>query len=193
METSLPRRFCNCVSGIILVSATSLVFQTSLADEETPWQMGSRPSELIMTQITVSNIKKSRDFYMKLLGMKQAYVPGEAKGTLEEESTDKRKEVYLNYSGSFANAYLELVQEKGAIPSPEYTKQITIGLKTNELQATLSRVKASQYPVQLEPITYRGLLLAIVSDPDGYNVALIQARSVRARTSNAQSGCTNSH
>jgi hypothetical protein len=86
-----------------------------------------------MVQVTVSNIGKSFDFYTKLLGMKRVYVPGEPKRSLDDESADKRKEIYLNYSGSFADAFLELVQEQRVVPSPEYTKQITVGLKTKEL------------------------------------------------------------
>jgi hypothetical protein len=43
----------------------------------------------------------------------------------------------------------------------------------------MSRVKTSQYSVLQEPITYKGLLFAVVRDPDGYNVALLQASSVK--------------
>src|SRR5690348_8059946 len=105
MVTPSTRRFCGRVSRVISVCATSLICQICLAGTEVTWRMGAQPSELIMVQVTVSNIGKSFDFYTKLLGMKRVYVPGEPKRSLDDESADKRKEIYLNYSGSFADAF----------------------------------------------------------------------------------------
>ena len=85
-------------------------------------RIGSRPQEFILTKITVSDLRRSFDFYAQLVGLKPT-----SPETVEEDlaSTAGFIELGLNLSGSRRDAALYLIRRTG-IP-PLITRPTTSG------------------------------------------------------------------
>ncbi len=136
--------------------------------------LGTRTSEFLLAKITVSDMSKSLDFYTKLVGLKRACpcAPDPAPGA----KAPPFREIPLNFSGSLADPFLTLVTQEGIKPSPNTAKLTWVGVKVPDARAVAARLKAAGYAVVREPSEpMPGTVFAMMSDPDGYTLELIQA------------------
>jgi catechol 2,3-dioxygenase-like lactoylglutathione lyase family enzyme len=144
-------------------------------------RLGTKPQELYLTKITVSDLKRSLDFYTGIIGLKLVTV-GDIKLPKPPAPGDPEKEfveVPLNYTGSMADPLIVLMKRKGKTPSPEFTSLVTIGFKVPSTRATMDRAaQAGHKP--LRPFTGEGGV-GLLTDPDGYTIELVQAPSFENR------------
>jgi catechol 2,3-dioxygenase-like lactoylglutathione lyase family enzyme len=164
----------------LCVSTTLLCFCISsrAGEEQSPLFLGTRPAELMFQKIAVSQMRASYDFYTKLLGLKEVESAGPAKISIDNPNADTTfAEVCLNFSGSAADPLLCLIKAKDVNPDPEYTKLTWVGVKTPDIHAMLERLRSAGYHPPDQPDNFRGVLVSVVSDPDGYSVEIVQAKS----------------
>jgi catechol 2,3-dioxygenase-like lactoylglutathione lyase family enzyme len=162
---------------ILLCAASAFMAGAGRAANEQPiLRTGTKPAEFVMTKITVSNLRKSYDFYTKTLGLKEIQIAALPKPAIDNPDV-AFTEVALNYSGSLADAHLVLVKQKGRMPAPDSARLTWIGLKVTDIRAVVKQVEAAGLPVEVQPKPVYGLLVAAVRDPDGYLVELLEGQS----------------
>jgi predicted enzyme related to lactoylglutathione lyase len=162
---------------VLTLASVLMAIATRAGEITAPLYMGRQSQEFIMAKIHVSNMHRSYDFYTKVVGLREVVFPGEQPTAIDDDEA-KLIELCLNFSGSPRDAYIILMKEKGVVPSAEYAQQTVIGVKTSDTRSTVERAKASGYTVTFEPVLFRGVLVGIVSDPDGYGVEIMQGPSV---------------
>lgn len=136
-------------------------------------QLGSAPAELLLAKVTVSNLERSLDFYIRIVGLKRAGAPPNAGPPTP--SRPGFTEVPLNFTGSLKDPFFVLVREDGFTPTPASARLTIIGFKVTDSRATLERVRAAGFPVHREPWALAGGIYGMVRDPDGYVVELIES------------------
>ncbi|MGE3692025.1 MAG: VOC family protein [Novosphingobium sp.] len=168
----------------LTLSILPMLAATVQASEPTPARVPSRtplgrhPAEFLMAKITVSDLEKSYDFYTRLVGLKRVAIP--QIGDLPPPKNDPERrfiEVALNFSGSFADAFFDLVQAKGDSPTPETARLTVIGVKVPDASAVVRRVREAGYEVLRDAPQVRPgeMSIGMVRDPDGYLVEIVQA------------------
>jgi predicted enzyme related to lactoylglutathione lyase len=145
------------------------------ASKETPPAMtlGSKPQELIITKITVSDLAKSLDFYTRVVGLKPTD-PDEFEAA--RASSADFVEIGLNHAGSRSEAALMLIRRKGDTPTPESARRTWIAFKVPDVAAAIARVKAEGYEIRNEATPYEDLIFGIAQDPDGYTVEFLSEK-----------------
>ncbi len=144
--------------------------------------LGSSPADVLFSKITVSDMHKSYEFYTKVIGLKQAITLSQ-KEPPPPPGTDSKTwpfELALNFSGSFADPFFDLLSPRGgAVPTRETASMTVIGLKVPDAPAVIRRVKEAGYEVIREaPVVGPGeMSIGMVRDPDGYRVEILQAAS----------------
>lgn len=141
--------------------------------------LGTRPQQLYLSKISVSDLPKSFDFYTKVIGLKWATAPGmetpqpPAAGDPERDFV----EIPLNFSGSLADPIFVLVKQRGAKPPPELAKLIWIGFKVPSAREAVARAAAAGYKSTRGDPGEGPMTFGFITDPDGYNIEFVQAPS----------------
>jgi lactoylglutathione lyase len=170
------------IAGAIVAAATTL----SHAQEQhrppgpilTP--LGTSSSQIMFSKVTVSDLKKSYDFYTKVIGLKRAAALGQPLPP-EPGSTNTPQpafvEIALNFTGSVADPFFVIVARQGEKPTPDAAKISWVGFKVPDAVVAVRRVKEAGYEVVREPKPAGPgeMSIGIVHDPDGYSLELIQA------------------
>jgi catechol 2,3-dioxygenase-like lactoylglutathione lyase family enzyme len=140
--------------------------------------MGTKPSELLLSKITVSDLAKSLEFYTKVIGLKHAAArPGQP--LPDPSGKADFIEIPLNYSGSLAEPFFVIQKRVGVTPTREAARLVVVGFKVPDTRAAIQRVKAAGYLVNREAReAVPGNVYGMVQDPDGYIIEFIQAPSV---------------
>src|SRR5688500_4749001 len=84
----------------------------SAAETQPDILIGTKPSEVMMAKITVSDLRKSYDFYTNGVGLKAIETLGNPKPPIDDPNAPLA-EVCLNFTGSFADPYVCLLKIKG--------------------------------------------------------------------------------
>jgi catechol 2,3-dioxygenase-like lactoylglutathione lyase family enzyme len=140
-------------------------------------RQGTKPEELYLTKISVSDLLKSYEFYTKVIGLKLVTSPdmqlpkAPAAGDPEKEFA----EIPLNFSGSMRDPLFVLMKRRGKSPSPEFASLTSVGFKVPDARATVDRAIAAGYKSLRDPPV--GGRPGFVADPDGYTVELVQGPS----------------
>lgn len=140
-------------------------------------RLGSRPSEVLMAKVTVSNLRKSFDFYTQIVGLREAEADNVPKAVFDDDDV-AFTELALNCSGSFAHPFLCLIKQKGALPDPQHARLTWVGVKTTDTRGALERARAAGVPIEIEATAVAGMVFGLIRDPDGYTVQLIEAQSL---------------
>jgi catechol 2,3-dioxygenase-like lactoylglutathione lyase family enzyme len=172
----------------IFLATIASTFTTANAQQEAPTRpemkppativrQGTKPQELYLTKITVSDLLKSYEFYTKVIGLKLVTSPdmelpkAPAAGDPEKDFV----EIALNYSGSMRDPLFVLMKRRGKSPSPESASMTSIGFKVLDARATVERaIQAGYKSLRDLPVGGRP---GFVADPDGYTVELVQGPS----------------
>lgn len=162
---------CLCAASVVLAGAVRA------QDEQPVIRTGTRPAEVAFTKITVSNLRKSYDFYTRVVGLKEVPSTVLPKPVLDDPEV-AFTEVALNFSGSPADARLVLVKKQGVVPVPEQAQLTWIGIKVADVRAVTRQAAASGFTVEVELKPIFGLLISVVRDPDGYRAQLFAGPSV---------------
>ena len=126
---------------------------------------------LLHTMIRVRDLKKSLDFYTRLLGMKllrqKDYPSGEF--TL----------VFVGYGDEASDAVIELTHNWGQTEPYELGTgfgHVAIGVP--DIHATCDRLAAEgvNIPRPPGPMKHGGSVIAFIEDPDGYKIELIEKK-----------------
>lgn len=180
------------IGMLTLVGCTcALLVPAAPAEEATSvFQIGSMPEQVMGTTIVVSNLRRSIDFYTRVLGMKEFEIPGVPRPVIDDPMAVGK--TFLNFSGSPADPILTLGKQKDLVPTEDSAKLTVVGVKVLDVRAALNRAKAAGARVLLETTGFKGALVCIVVDPDGYGVEIVEAPSVGAsvRTEAASSTTT---
>jgi lactoylglutathione lyase len=139
--------------------------------------LGTVPMEILLSKVTVTDMPKSFAFYTKIIGLKQAAALGQPAPTPPTESTFG--EVGMSFSGTFADAFFDIVKSHTQNPTPDTASMTTIGFKVPDAPAVIRRAKDAGYEVIREaPVVGPGeMSIGMLRDPDGYRVEIIQAAS----------------
>ena len=116
-------------------------------------------------KVIVEDLEKETAFYRAVLGLEQ----------LERIQVDDDQfavdEIALG-TGSPTGCALVLVKDfRGDVP---VTKSGLLGFNTQDLDALVERVRANGGTVQLEPFDYEGERAAVVVDPEGQMLEIIE-------------------
>lgn len=149
----------------------------SAAETQPDILIGTKPSEFMTAKITVSNLRKSYDFYTSVVGLKMIETPGLPRPQIDNPDVGFA-EACLNFSGSLADPYLCLVKRKGVIPDRDQAKLFWVSFKTPDARASLERARAAGSELQGGIGQFRGVVIGLARDPDGYTIQFIEARNV---------------
>jgi catechol 2,3-dioxygenase-like lactoylglutathione lyase family enzyme len=140
-------------------------------------RQGTKPQELFLTKITVSDLLKSYEFYTKVIGLKLVTSPDMdmPKAPTASDPEKEFTEIPLNYSGSMRDPLFVLMKRRGKSPSPEFASLTSVGFKVPDARATVERAIQSGYK-SLRDLPVGGRP-GFVADPDGYTVELVQGPS----------------
>jgi catechol 2,3-dioxygenase-like lactoylglutathione lyase family enzyme len=176
-----------CTGALALIAAAPSHAEEArrpAAPVKTP--LGTASTEVLLSKITVSDLAKSYDFYTKIIGLKRALTVNQKEPvplpTVTDDSGPAFVEVGLNFSGSFADPFFDLVHQRGEKPTPSSANMTVVGFKVPDAPAVIRRVKEAGYEVIREaPVVGPGeMSIGMVRDPDGYRVEIIQAASYPA-------------
>jgi catechol 2,3-dioxygenase-like lactoylglutathione lyase family enzyme len=171
------------LTGFGLLAAGSIL--SGAASAQTPAKpsaipdvrMGTKPQEMYLAKITVSDLQRSLEFYTKVVGLKLVTSP-DMKVPEPPKASDPEKdfvEVALNYSGSMAEPLFVVMKRKGKTPPKEFASLVTIGFKVPSTKAVIDRAAQAGFQ-PLRPFGGDGQP-AFLTDPDGYGIELVQGRS----------------
>jgi catechol 2,3-dioxygenase-like lactoylglutathione lyase family enzyme len=171
------------VAVLAVAPAQSADAQLKGAGSRTP--LGTRTEQVLLAKITVSDLPKSYEFYTKIIGLKWALSIGQPPPAAPVKANNAQPsfiEIPMNFTGSLADPFFVLVQQRGSKPGPDTAKMSWIGFKVPDAPAAVQRVRAAGYEVIREPATVGPgeMSIGIVRDPDGYTVELIQSASYAA-------------
>lgn len=144
--------------------------------------LGTQPQQFLLTKITVADLQRSEDFYTRLIGLRRAMpvgVPPPAamlKPAAPKARQRTRREIMLNFSGTLADPVVVLIGEPGVAPTPEAARLTWVGFKVPDVSAAVQRVKQAGFEIVRDgaAVSPQGVRVALVRDPDGYIVELIQ-------------------
>ena len=126
---------------------------------------------LLHTMLRVRDLKKSLDFYTRLLGMKllrqKDYPSGEF--TL----------VFVGYGDEASDAVIELTHNWGQTePYDLGTGFGHVAIGVPDIHATCDRLAAEgvNIPRPPGPMKHGGSVIAFIEDPDGYKIELIEKK-----------------
>jgi catechol 2,3-dioxygenase-like lactoylglutathione lyase family enzyme len=150
------------------------------ASPEIRTPLGTSSEQILLAKLTASDLPKSYEYYTKIIGLKWALSAGQSPPPAPVQANDSQPafiEIPLNFSGSLADPFFVLVQQRGSKPTPEVAKMSWIGFKVPDAPAAVRRVKAAGYEVvrDAQAAAPGVMSIGIVRDPDGYTVELIQA------------------
>jgi predicted enzyme related to lactoylglutathione lyase len=111
-------------------------------------------------------------------------MPGLPKTPIDDPNAEIIQ-VMLNFSGSAADGILCLLKQKHVTPTPEAVKLAWVGIKVADTRAAIDRAKAAGAKVDLETTEFKGVLLGMIHDPDGYMIELMQGESVKTKNTPA--------
>ena len=153
------------------------------AEIRTP--LGTSSAQVLLSKITVSDLPKSYEFYTKVIGLKWALSVGQqqpAAPVAANASQPAFIEIPLNFTGSLADPFFVLVQQRGRTPTREVAGMSWVGFKVPDAAAAVRRVKEAGYEIVREPpsVAAGAMSIGIVHDPDGYSVELIQSANYPA-------------
>jgi len=167
-------------SGISILTGVicaNLVFAAWATDMQPIIRMGTQPRELMAAKVTVADLRSSLDFYTNVVGLKQIDWPGLPKPNVDDTDSPLI-EVCLNFSGSSADPFVCLLRQKGVTLGRKQAKLVWVSFKTLDARAVLNRARAAGLTVEQDLQRFQGLAVALILDPDGYTVQLIDADSV---------------
>jgi len=133
--------------------------------------VGTKPQEILLTKITVSDLVTSYDFYTQVVGLKLV-TSKEIPLSRAPTANDPEKEfveIPLNFSGSMADPVFLLIKQRGVKPSPEFSKLVVVGFKVESSQALMERAAQAGYK-PIREISVGGARVSYLADPDGYTV-----------------------
>jgi catechol 2,3-dioxygenase-like lactoylglutathione lyase family enzyme len=138
-------------------------------------RMGSSDRQVLLSKITVSDLVRSYQFYTEIVGLRAASpLPPPTAADPEQDF----RELSLNFAGqSSGESFFVLVKRRGVTPSREHAGLTNIGFKVPDPNAVLARAAQAGYPAGPTHTPFEGLQFSFLSDPDGYQVELIQAPS----------------
>jgi catechol 2,3-dioxygenase-like lactoylglutathione lyase family enzyme len=147
--------------------------------------LGTSSPQVLLAKFTVSDLPKSYEFYTRVLGLKWALAVGQQQPPAPGPANDAQPafiEIPLNFTGSLADPFFVIVQQRGSKPTPKVAKMSWVGFKVPDAPAAIRRVKEAGYEVVRDaPAVGPGVMsIGIVRDPDGYTVELIQAANYPA-------------
>jgi catechol 2,3-dioxygenase-like lactoylglutathione lyase family enzyme len=154
----------------MLLTASMAPFVSASAEQQAPTlpaaqqrpvvRMGTKPQELLMAKITVSDLVKSYEFYTQIIGLKLVTSPDFAtpKAPTQNDPEKDFVEIPLNYSGSMADPLF-----------------VPLGFKVPDSRVSVQRAIEAGYKAP-RGVPAEGLP-GFVADPDGYNVEFVSAPS----------------
>jgi catechol 2,3-dioxygenase-like lactoylglutathione lyase family enzyme len=184
-QTAVRHLICAFVLAVtVVVPAQSEEARRAAAASRTP--LGTSPAQLLLAKITVSDLPRSYAFYTKVIGLKRALSAAQPAPTTDpvpaNDSQPTFIEIALNNSGTLADPFFVLVQQRGDLPTPASARLTWVGLKVPDAPAAVRRVREGGYEVVREAAVVGPgeMSIGIVRDPDGYSVELIQSASYPA-------------
>lgn len=147
--------------------------------------LGTRHEQILLAKFTVSDLPKSFDFYTKVIGLKWALTRGQQQPPPPVSANAQQPdfiEIPLNFSGSLADPFFVLVQQRGETPSSATSWMSWIGFKVPDAASVVARVKLAGYEIIREPASVAPgeMAIGIVRDPDGYTVEFVQSAAYPA-------------
>jgi len=134
--------------------------------------MPRSPDYLTATGIGVSNLKRSAEFYERVLGMK----------VTQRIKLDHMEEIILAHEGR--NAVVLMHFTDGS--NPNYSNlPVKLVFYVTDPKAIAARVREAGCEVTREPArlpSFNNTVIGLCKDPDGYVVELIEAPQARAET-----------
>lgn len=128
---------------------------------------------ILHTMLRVGDMQRSIDFYTRLLGMKVL------------RTTDRPEQKYslafVGYGDEASHAVIELTYNHGVDRYEIGAGYGHIAIEVDDAAATCERIRAGGGLVTREagPVKGGTTVIALVQDPDGYKIELIERRAAR--------------
>ncbi len=132
--------------------------------------MARSPDYLGATGIGVSDLKRSAEFYCKVLGMRQ----------MQTFKLDYMDEIVLGHEGR--NAVVLMHYTDGSAPNYK-DNPIKLVFYVTDPKAVAERIRAEGCEIVREPApiaSFGNAVVGLAKDPDGYVIELLQAPAPKA-------------
>ena len=143
-------------AGIAAISATSASAQ---------FRLGAKPEQILSVEVRTGNFSAMQHFYTEVIGMKE--LPGSNAAAKPNPAS------MLSFSGSYDDSFLSL---SGVAATPAALR-LTLKLKLSDVRAAVERARSEHAVIEREPMPAHGmpgLIVAVIRDPDGNDVELVQ-------------------
>lgn len=127
-------------------------------------------------KITVSDIRRSYDFYTRVLGLKDVHSTALPAPVLDDPDV-AWTQAALNHSGSAGDPFLCLVKRGDSEPDRQAASLTCIALWVDDVRASLSRITDAGFPAHGDLVEIPGFVVTTATDPDGYQLELFQAEA----------------
>ncbi len=126
---------------------------------------------ILHTMIRIADMQQSIEFYTKILGMSVLR-------TLDQPD-EKYTLTFLGYGKETEQAVLELTYNYGISHYDHGNAYGHIAIEVPDIQKATTEIKAMGFLFSLEPTLLKGgnEIIAFLSDPDGYQIELIERKS----------------
>jgi lactoylglutathione lyase len=119
------------------------------------------------TMLNVVDLERSIDFYVRLLGMREL-----RRGAAPDEG---RKSVFLGYGEESNATVLELTQRDSLRSLDHGTAFGHLAIGTEDVRAACGKLAQMGATIKRAPFALpNGLVVAFLSDPDGYEIELVE-------------------
>jgi lactoylglutathione lyase len=128
--------------------------------------------KLLHTMLRVGDLQRSIDFYTRLMGMTLLRTT--------ERPEQKYSLAFVGYGSNPEHAEIELTYNHGVDSYELGTAFGHIALGVPDVTALCDSIRAGGGNITREPGLVKGgtTMIAFVTDPDGYKIELIQAKSM---------------
>jgi len=168
----------------VLMAAAALAFNApSVAAQETnenaasgrTTTLGSRDQQFLLAKIAVSDLRRSFDFYTKVIGLKWATSPSvpldEPLGLNDPDP--EFAEIPMNFTGSLADPFFVIVKKRASEPNPATAGLVWVGFKVPDVSDAIARARDTG-AVVVNEVAAGPMKFGFIKDPDGYNIEFIQ-------------------
>jgi lactoylglutathione lyase len=126
---------------------------------------------ILHTMLRVGSLQRSVDFYTRVMGMRLLRTT--------ERPEQKYSLAFLGYDSNPEQAEIELTENHGVDRYELGTAYGHIAIGVPDVYATCDKIRTNGGAVTREPGPVKGgtTVIAFVTDPDGYKIELIEAKS----------------
>mgnify|MGYP000058090563 CR=1 FL=1 len=171
MAGKIPRR----AAWLLCVIAAGAIATAAAADTKPAVSASTTQSAVLFLALNVADLDRSLDFYTRVIGMKETQ-------RFDARTPTEPVEVVLRFDATSTGAFLLLSHSptRQLAERADSRKEFgRLALSVPAVAPLVERVRRAGYQVSIPPkaVPEAGVVIAMVTDPDGYTVEFIEFTS----------------